>query len=58
MGVRLRLRLHLRQTATLCLWDVAPNAKNVKVHSHYVFAFASVSAFASNCNIVSVRMLR
>ena len=28
--VRVRLRLHLcfRQIATLCLWDVASNAKN------------------------------
>ena len=26
--VRLRLRLRLRQIATLCLWDVASNAKN------------------------------
>ena len=28
MRARLRLRLRLHQIATLCLWDVASNAKN------------------------------
>ena len=34
MRVRFRLRLCLRQIATLCLWDVASNAENgYRTHS-------------------------